>query len=58
MFPVQVYHRACTIGMVSTTSTAALVWRAGQVGFGTMSMLGMLMGVASGANMAGTVDTA
>lgn len=58
MFPVQVYHRACTIGMVSMVSAAALVQGAGQVGFDTISKLSKLMAMASRLNMAGVVDTA
>lgn len=58
MFPVQVYHRACTIGKVSMVSMAALVQRAGQVGFGTITLLSKLMGMASGLNMVGIADTA
>lgn len=55
MFPVQVYHRACTIGAVSV---AGMVWRAGQVGFGTVSVQNILMGMASRVSMAGMVDAA
>lgn len=58
MFPVQVYHRACTIGTVSTVSTATLVRPAGQVGVGTISMLRMMRGMVSGVNMADKMDTA
>ncbi|TNN80747.1 hypothetical protein EYF80_008981 [Liparis tanakae] len=58
MFPVQVYHRACTIETVSVVSAAALVRRAGRVRLGTISMLSMPMGVVSGVSMAGKVDAA
>lgn len=58
MFPVQVYHRARTIGTVSVLSVAALVQQAGHVWFSLISMLSKLMGMASGLNMAGMVDTA
>lgn len=49
---MQVYHRACTIGTVSTVSVTALVQRAGQVGFGMISVLSTLMGTVSKVNMA------
>lgn len=57
MFPVQVYHRARTIGTASVWSAAALVRQGGHVLFSMISMLSKLMGTASGPNMAGMVDS-
>lgn len=61
MLPVQVYHRACTIGTVSTVSTVSvtpLVWQAKQVELVWSSMLGILRGIVSKTNMASMVDMA